>query len=85
MCLLNALKWVPGEADKIASDVREDLDKWFEFFVRMSKESQAMFIEAVMTSGSRAESTRAPAYRLRAVMTTHAGFKKWATENHYLF
>lgn len=85
MCLLNALKWVSGDADKIASDVREDLDKWFEFFVRMSKESQAMFIEAVMTSGSRAESTRAPAYRLSAVMTTHAGFKKWATENHYLF
>jgi len=85
MCLLNALKWVPGDFDKPATDVRADLDAWFTYFIRMSKEAQAMFIEAVMTSAKRATSSRSLMVKLRNVLVTHEQYKKWATENHYMF
>jgi hypothetical protein len=51
----------------------------------MSKEAQAMFIEAVMTSAKRATSSRSLMVKLRNVLVTHEQYKKWATENHYMF
>ena len=85
MCVLNALKWVAGDADKIVADVRADLDAWFTYFTRMPKEAQAMFIEAVVTAGKRATSSRSLALKLMKVMVTHDSYKKWATDNHYMF
>lgn len=85
MCVLNALRWVPGNDDKIAADVRADLDSWFTYFARLPKEGQAMFIEAVMTAGKRAAGKVNAATKLMQVMVTHTAFKKWATENQYLF
>lgn len=85
MCVLNALRWVPGNDDKIAADVRADLDSWFVYFARLTKEAQAMFIEAVMSAGKRAAGKVCAATKLMQIMVTHAAFKKWATENQYLF
>jgi len=85
MCVLNALKWIPGEHDKIDSDVRMDLDAWFNYACRLPKEAQAMFMEGVMSAGKRAAGKANAATKLMQVMVTHGAFKKWATENHYLF
>lgn len=85
MCVLNALRWVPGNDDKIVADVRADLDSWFVYFARLPKEAQAMFIEAVMSAGKRAAGKVCAATKLMQTMVTHAAFKKWATENQYLF
>lgn len=86
MCVLNALHWIPGK-DKVAADMRTDLDAWFKFFERLPKEAQSMFIEAVIASGKKAKTDRVTnaASRLSEVMVTHPAFKAWATANHYLF
>ena len=84
MCVLNALKWVGGDDSKIDAEVRADFDSWFTYFVRLSKESQGMFIEAVKTAHGRRNPSKT-AVRMFRTMTTHPEFMKWATANSYLF
>jgi hypothetical protein len=87
MCVINALKWVPGDMDKIDADVRTDLDAWFTYMVRLPKEAQAMFVETVNSVGKRAKEAGKmnQSVKLMNIMVTHKLFQKWATENHYLF
>jgi len=87
MCVINALKWVPGDMDKIDADVRTDLDAWFTYMVRLPKEAQAMFVETVNSAGKRAKEAGKmnQSVKLMNIMVTHKLFQKWATENHYLF
>jgi len=87
MCVLNALKWIPGEADKITADVRADMKQWFVYFARLPKEAQAMFIEAVMSAGKRAVEAGKMngAEKLMQIMVTDSTFQKWATDNQYMF
>jgi hypothetical protein len=84
---VNALKWVPGDDDKIAADVRADVSSWFTYFVRLSKEAQVMFVEAVRNGDKRAKqgSKQNASSRLMQVLVTHDAFKKWALDNHYMF
>jgi len=87
MCVLNALKWIPGEADKITADVRADMKQWFIYFARLPKEAQAMFIEAVMSAGKRAVEAGKMngAEKMMQIMVTDSTFQKWATDNQYMF
>ena len=87
MCVLNALKWIPGEADKITADVRADMKQWFVYFARLPKEAQAMFIEAVMSAGKRAVEAGKMngAEKMMQIMVTDSTFQKWATDNQYMF
>ena len=87
MCVTNALTWIPGEADKIAADVRADMKQWFIYFMRLPKEAQAMFVEAVKSAGKRAVEAGKMngAEKMLKIMVTDETFKKWATDNQYMF
>ena len=87
MCVTNALTWIPGEADKIAADVRADMKQWFIYFMRLPKEAQAMFVEAVKSAGKRAVEAGKMngAEKLMQIMVTDSTFQKWATDNQYMF
>ena len=59
----------------LASMSKEFVTPWFDYFIRLDKEFQAMFIKGVMPAK----------YHARELVFKHPKFGEWARENNYMF